>query len=110
MASIFFEMALMNSTVVDVPPRLCMRANPSESTSLSAVTIRSAVLVSSRYRSIITADSSSAGGLAFCYPVMSGAVQWTASNTATSSPKLAGGTSPSPPTGPAQRSDTMLSP
>ena len=52
----------------------------------------------------MTADMSMARGLATPAPAMSGAEPWTASNTARSSPKLAPGTTPSPPTSPAHKS------
>ena len=58
-------------------------------------------------RSIITADSSSAVGLAMLLPAMSGALPCTASNTPMSPPRLAAPTTPSPPTSPAHRSETM---
>ena len=70
--------------------------------------MRSALSSSSRWCSISTADSSSAVGLALSWPAMSGAVPCTASNTPMpSSPRLAAGTTPRPPTSPAHRSETM---
>ena len=53
------------------------------------------------------ADMSSAVGFATFWPAMSGADPCTASKTAASAPMLAPGTTPSPPTRPAARSDTM---
>ena len=48
-----------------------------------------------------------ASGFTIPFPAMSGALPWTASNTAYSSPILAPGTTPSPPTRPAPRSEMM---
>ena len=54
--------------------------------------------------SIIAALRTTAIGLASPLPAMSGALPWTASNTAYALPRFAPGTSPSPPTSPAHRS------
>ena len=73
----------------------------------SAAMIRSAAAPSSMCRSIITAESSSAVGLARFLPAMSGALPCTASNTPISVPRFAAPTTPRPPTSPAHRSETM---
>src|SRR6185503_4973391 len=54
-----------------------------------------------------SAEKSSAVGLAMPLPAMSGALPCTASKTPISSPRLAPGTTPRPPTRPAHRSETM---
>ena len=56
------------------------------------------------YFSIMAPERMTAIGLATPRPAMSGALPCTASKTAYSSPMFAPGTSPSPPTRPAQRS------
>src|SRR6185295_8541413 len=100
-------MALVKSAVVALPPRSPVRAVPSAYTFSSAAWSRSASCGNCSQRNIITADMNSAVGLARPLPAMSGAVPCTASKTAQRSPMLAPGTTPSPPTSPAQRSETM---
>ena len=54
-----------------------------------------------------TDESNSANGFARFLPAMSGALPWTASNTAMSLPRLADPTTPRPPTNPAHKSETI---
>src|SRR5690606_1170637 len=97
------------SRSVAVPPRSRVRTLPSPRTFSMAPRNRAAASCSPRCRSIISAERRTAVGLATPLPAMSGAVPWTASNTAAVSPMLAPPTTPSPPTRPAQRS-LMMSP
>ncbi len=84
-----------------------MRTSEVAYTFSTAASMRRAASRSPTYWSIIAAERMSAVGLATPFPAMSGALPWTASKTAHSSPMLAPGTTPRPPTRPAVRSLRM---
>src|SRR5947208_19822 len=93
--------------VVAVPPRSRVRVRRSASRRRAARSRRPAAAGWPTWRSSMTPEKIAASGLATPFPAMSGAVPCTASKIATRLPMLAPGTSPSPPTRPAHRSDTM---
>ena len=106
--SISRQMASVNSVVVAVPPRSRVRTAPGREHAARPAdhAVRGGGFADVRAASS-RADSSSAVGLARFWPAMSGALPCTASNTADLAPMFAPGTTPSPPTRPAQRSETM---
>ena len=97
----------VTARVVARPPRSRVRTRPCRRSRSTARSIRPAACFCPTWRSNFAPDMMAASGLARFFPAISGAVPCTASKSAWRLPTFAPGTSPSPPTRPAHRSETM---